>query len=331
MGEVVNWGILGGAGIARKHIVPAFGRSENARLWAVASRDAKRAAALAAEWGAQRAYGSYEALLADPEVQAVYIPLPNPLHRPWARAALEAGKHVLCEKPLGLDAREVAELIEVQRCSGRLLMEAFMYRFHAQWRAAQDWIAEGGIGPVHAVLAHFSYHNTDPADIRNRLDFGGGGLLDIGCYCVSVARLLFGREPRRVSAWLEPDPAFGVDRKAAGLLDFGSGSAVFYCGTQSQPDQGVTVIGERGRLVFEAPFYRTGPWVALRARCGERSWTQRFPAADHYAEQLRAFSQAVLTHGPAPIDLWNALSNARVLDALFQAAAAGAWAALPAH
>ena len=277
-------------------------------------------------------YGGYEELLADPDIEAVYIPLPNHMHLEWVRRAADAGKHILCEKPLGLNAEEVQEAIDYTQAKGVLLMEAFMYRFHPQWVAARDLVAADEIGTVQAVHAHFFYRNTNPGDIRNQPEAGGGGILDIGCYAVSSSRLLMGREPRRVLARIDWDPSFGTDRLASGLLDFGDGAhGTFSVGTQTFGQQMVQAFGTGGSLRVELPF-NAYPDVALRVHVatgiGERDIMS--PAVDQYRLQFEAFSAAVRSGGPVPTPLDDALANQQVLDALFASARSGGWVELPA-
>ncbi len=251
---VVRWGVLSTADIAVKKVIPGIRRAANADLVAIASRDAGTATAAAGRLGIPRAHGSYEAMLADPEIDAVYIPLPNHLHARWTIAAARAGKHVLCEKPLALTASEAAGMVEACREAGVLLMEAFMYRHHPSWVAVRELVAAGRIGRLQAVDSWFSYFNDDPANIRNIREAGGGALYDIGCYSVNLSRMLFGTEPVRVRAAIRRDPALGVDVLTSGILEFEAGVATFTCSTRAEPDQRVDVYGTDGRISIDIPF-----------------------------------------------------------------------------
>ncbi|HEX8108871.1 MAG TPA: Gfo/Idh/MocA family oxidoreductase, partial [Kofleriaceae bacterium] len=250
----VRWGILSTSGFARNKVLPAWRGCRHVELAAIASRDLARARALAAEFGIARAHGSYDALLADPEVDAVYNPLPNHLHVPWTIKALEAGKHVLCEKPIAMTAAEAETLLAAARRHPRLkVMEAFMYRLHPQWQRTVEIVQAGGVGEPRVVQSLFSYFNADPGNIRNQADAGGGALMDIGCYAISLARLVFGGEPRRVLGLIDSDPRFATDRLTAGVLDFGGRSSSFTVSTQLQPYQRVHVLGTEGRIELEIP------------------------------------------------------------------------------
>lgn len=325
---LVRWGVLGAARIAREKVVPAMFKAAHVDVLAIASRDPATAAEAARALRIPRAYGSYEALLADPDVDAVYVPLPNHLHVDWSIRALEAGKHVLCEKPLGLDAADARRLLDAAAAHPRLkVMEAFMYRLHPQWRHAKRLVDEGAVGRLQHVHAHFSYFKLDPANIRNQPAAGGGGMLDIGTYCVSLARYLFGAEPRRLVASVEVDPDLGIDRLASALLDFGAGrTATFTCGTQMLRHQTVQAHGSEGRVELEIPFNapQDGPcrvWHETDAGTFEAV----FDRVDQYALQAEAFSKAVVDDAPVPIPLSDALANARAIDAVFASARQGAW------
>src|SRR5579885_1549500 len=251
--EPVRWGVISTAKIGVKKVLPGMSKSRQIRILAIASRDEKRARRWARKLGIPRAYGSYEALLEDPEIEAVYNPLPNHLHVPLTIAAAKAGKHVLCEKPIAITAAEAEKLRALPR--DRLVAEAFMVRHHPQWQEVRKRAAAGAIGEVQAIQVFFSYFNVDPENVRNQADIGGGALLDIGCYPVVVARYIFGAEPRRAVALIERDPRFGTDRLTSGIVDFGSGRRLdFTVSTQSVPHQRVDVIGTRGRIEVPIPF-----------------------------------------------------------------------------
>ena len=250
----VRWGVLGAGNFARKVSLPGMMRGPLTQVVAIASRDLGKAEEAAQALGIARAYGSYEELLADPEIDVIYNPLPNHMHVEWSARAARAGKHVLCEKPIALDAREAETLIAVQRETGNRICEAFMVRYHPQWRQAKAWIEAGRIGDLISVQTAFSYFNRDATNIRNRKDVGGGALYDIGCYAVNTSRYLFGREPLRAVALIERDPDFGTDRLISGLLDYGRAHLTFTCSTQAVPYQRVNAFGTRGRIEIEIPF-----------------------------------------------------------------------------
>lgn len=321
----VRWGVLGVAKIATVKVIPAMQQCARASITAIASRDQAKADLAAATLGIPRAYGSYEALIADPDVDAIYIPLPNHLHVEWATRAAEAGKHVLCEKPIGLSSTDVNTLIEVRDRTAVLIQEAFMYRTHPQWVAAVELVRAGRIGEVRAISAAFSYFNDDPANIRNVVQWGGGGLYDIGCYLINSARLLFGGEPRRVSGLVARDPLSGVDRLTSMNLEFDAGHAIGVCGTQHVPYQRVQVFGTRGRLEIEIPFNipPTQPTRLFvddgRDLYGGSIETITVPAADQYTVQGDLLSSAILRRAAAPYPLEDSRANMRVIDAVFAA------------
>src|SRR3954464_8134140 len=241
----VKWGVLSTSRFAQTQLLPALARCEHVELVAIASRDGARARSVAASFGIPRAYGSYDELLADPDIDVIYNPSPNHLHVPWSIKALEAGKHVLCEKPIAMTAAEAETLLAAARRHPRLkVMEAFMYRLHPQWQRAVAIVRGGGVGEPRVVQSLFSYFNTDPGNIRNQAEAGGGALMDIGCYAISLARFAFDAEPRRALGLIDSDPRFATDRTCAGLLDFGGGrSSSFTVSTQLQPYQRVQVLG----------------------------------------------------------------------------------------
>jgi predicted dehydrogenase len=322
--DTVRWGVLSTAQIATEKVIPGMRRARRADLVAIASRSEASARAAADRLGIATAHGSYEALLADPAVDAVYIPLPNHLHAEWAIAALRAGKHVLCEKPLAVTAADAERMAVEAEASGRLLMEAFMYRHHPSWVAVHDLVTNGRIGRLTAVDSWFSYFNDDPANIRNVLAYGGGALYDIGCYCVNLSRWLFGGEPETVAAAIHRDPATGVDVLTGGTLAFGDGIASFTCSTRVESDQRVHVYGTEGRISIEIPFnippdrptrvYVTAGGEPPVAPATE---TLEFATADPYACEVDAFSEAILAGAPAPVPPADAIANLRVIERLF--------------
>jgi predicted dehydrogenase len=330
----VRWGVLGVARIATTKVVPAMQRGASTTVEAIASRDGMRAREAAAALGIARAYASYEELLADPGIDAVYIPLPNHLHVPWTVRAAAAGKHVLCEKPIALTATEAEQLLEVRERTGVLIEEAFMVRTHPQWLRALAIVRDGGIGPVRSIAGTFSYFNDDAANVRNVPAYGGGALLDIGCYLVNTSRMIFGEEPRRVCALIERDPVFGVDRLSSMLLDFPGGQAVGTCGTQMAAGQGVTITGTLGRIEIEIPFNAppdrpTRLFVEARSATGSLSREcVEIDICDQYTIQGDLLSQAIRRGTRVPYPLEDSIANMRVIDALFESAKTGAWTAV---
>lgn len=322
----IVWGILCRSAHYGRRIHPGVSQCPAVEIRAIGSRSADRAAAAAREYGIPVAYGSYEALLADPEIEAVYIPLPNHLHAEWVRKAADVGKHVLCEKPFAMSAAEAEQAVRHAERQGVLVMEAFMYRFHPQWRRIAEIVHAGEIGQVHSVHAFFSFQQKDPANIRNILAAGGGAIPDIGCYAVSCARYLLGREPVRVVSLVHRDAAFGTDALSSALLDFGAARATFTVSTQLHPSQRVDVVGTMGEITVHLPF---NAWtdvpleVAVTTPVGRR--TIRSAVSDQYVAMFEAFSGAVRGGGPAPTPPSDAIANMKVLDALFRSEQSGTW------
>jgi len=323
----VKWGILSTSGFAQTKVLPALRRCAHVELAAIASRDLGRARAVASALGIPKAYGSYEELLADPELDVIYNPAPNHLHVPWSIRALEAGKHVLCEKPIALSAAEAQTLLDAaRRHPGQKIMEAFMYRLHPQWRRAVSLVREGGVGEPLVVQALFSYFNDDPHNVRNQAEIGGGAVMDIGCYTISLARLVFGAEPRRVLGLIDTDPRFATDRITSALLDFGRKTSSFTCSTQLQPYQRVHILGDAGRIEIEIPF-NAPPDRACRIwhQRGEQIDEIMFDVCDQYTIEGDALSRAILDDTPVPTPLEDAVANMRVIDAVFASARGGGW------
>jgi predicted dehydrogenase len=326
----VRWGILSTSRFAQTKILPALQRCEHVEVAAVASRDLARAREAAEQHGIPRAHGSYEALLADPDVDLVYNPTPNHLHVPWSIRALEAGKHVLCEKPIAMTAAEAETLLAAARRHPRQkIMEAFMYRLHPQWRAAVALVRGGGVGDPLVIQSLFSYFNDDPNNIRNQTDLGGGALMDIGCYAISLARLVFGAEPRRVLGLVDADPRFHTDRTCSAVLDFGGRTSSFTCSTQLQPYQRVHILGTAGRIEIEIPFNAPPdrPCRIWHQRGNDAGDTHEiaFEVCDQYTIELDAMSRAILDDTPVPTPLEDAVANMRVIDAVAASARSGAW------
>jgi len=331
MPEKIRWGVLGAANIALKKVIPGMQASRWCEMVAIASRDADRARAAAEEVGLPNHYGSYEELLADPDIDAIYNPLPNHLHVPWSIRAAEAGKHVLCEKPIALNAAEARDLMAARDRTGVKIGEAFMVRTHPQWLRTREIVRAGGIGELRSVVGAFSYFNRDPRNVRNVAEWGGGGLLDIGCYPIVTSRFVFGTEPLRVSGLIERDPEMQIDRLASALLEFPGGHAVFTCGTQMIPHQRMQIIGTRGRIELEIPF-NAPPDRTTRILVdttgdldGRGIRIEEFPICDQYGIQGDLFSRAILDGGEVPTPLEESVANMAVIDAVFRSAASGSW------
>jgi predicted dehydrogenase len=320
----VRWGILSTADIGMRKVTPAIQRAANCEVVAIASRDADRADAAAAELEIPAAYGSYEALLAADDVDAVYIPLPNDLHAPWTIAAAQAGKHVLCEKPLALTAGQAVEMGAAADAAGVKLAEAFMYRHHPTWLEAVRLVREGSIGELQSVQSWFSYYNDDPDDIRNRLENGGGAVMDIGCYGIHLSRLLFAAEPSEIHAAVRRDPVLGIDTLSSGILVFpGGGQATFTCSTRAEPDQRVHIAGSAGRIEIEIPFnIPPGRETRIRVTAGgdppvaPSTEVVTFAAADAYTLQADAFARAILDGTELWATVDDAVANLRVIEAV---------------
>ena len=325
MVDKVRWGILSTANIALKKVVPAMQRSSSCEIVAIASRDLVRAKEAAAALNIPNPYGSYEELLADETVEAVYNPLPNHLHVPWTIKAAEAGKHVLCEKPIALDAREATTLLDARERTGVRIQEAFMVKTHPQWLETRRLIQSGRIGTLRSITGFFSYFNPDPANIRNQLDKGGGALMDIGCYPITISRFMYETEPRRVLGLIERDPESGTDTLTTGVLDFPNGHATFTCSTRLAPYQRMIFFGTEGRIEVLIPFNApndTPTQIVLNTEIIE------LPICDQYEIQGSLFSQAIRENREQPIPLEDAISNMIVIDAVFRSAQTGNWEAV---
>ena len=330
--NTVRWGVLGVARIATQKVIPAMQQGEWSQVVAIASRDRAKAENAAASLGLARAYDSYEALLEDSEIDAIYNPLPNHLHVPWTKRAAEAGKHVLCEKPIAMNAAEARTLLGVRDRTGVHIEEAFMVRVNPQWIRAVDEVKKGRIGDLRAVTGIFSYFNDDPANIRNKPEYGGGGLMDIGCYLINTARMIFGREPHRVAATVERDPRSGTDIVTSLALDFAPGQATGVCSTQMVPSQRVNVFGTRGRIEVEIPFNAPPDrpnrlFVDDGSTLGQPQEIIELPVCNQYTAQGDLFSQAVRGLIPLPYPLEDSILNMKVIDAAFRAADSGRWEA----
>ncbi|MBX3411441.1 MAG: Gfo/Idh/MocA family oxidoreductase [Pirellulales bacterium] len=328
MSRRIRWGILGTATIAREAVIPALLRephNANSQVAAIASRDLEKARRAAAQFGIERAYGSYEELLIDTSIDAVYVPLPNHLHVPYALRALECGKHVLCEKPLACTADEAERLVAAAQCFPHLkVMEAFMYRHHPQWHWAKEVVSSGVFGPLRRVEMSFTFFDDNPASILHHAEWGGGALLDIGCYGVSLARFLFGAEPLSVRGREQIDPRFGVDRLTEGTLEFAAGRANLRAATNEEFSQRMIAHGELGWLELETPFLPPAdrPCVG-RLRRGDRVEIREFGPCDQYGIQADLFVQAIVEDLSVPTPLADGLANMRVIDAIVRSARNG--------
>lgn len=330
MVDKVRWGILSTANIALAKVIPAMQRSSWCEITSIASRDLSRAKDAARALQIPNAYGSYEELLADKAVEAIYNPLPNHLHVPWTIKAAEAGKHVLCEKPIAMSANEARTLLDVRNRTRVKIQEAFMVRTHPQWLETRRLIKSGRIGSLRSITCFFSYINTDPANIRNQLELGGGALMDIGCYPITISRFIYEAEPRRVMALVERDPVFGTDSLTSAVLDFAQGHSSFTCSTRLAPYQRMIFHGTEGRIEVLIPF--NAPNDQPTQIVVENSGTTRsgaevieFPICDQYEIQGSLFSQAIRQNREQPIPLEDAIHNMAVIDAVFRSATTGNW------
>ena len=322
MSTKLRWGVLGVAKIATTKVIPAMQRGARTTVAAIASRDATRAAQCALSLGIPRHYGSYEALLADPEIDIIYNPLPNHLHVPWSIKAMEAGKHVLCEKPLGLSTAEIRTLIDVRNRTGRKAGEAFMVAVHPQWLRARAAIRSGDIGDLRVVTGWFSYSNRNPQNVRNVPEYGGGGLMDIGCYPIFIARYLFGQEPTRACGTLELDPDFHTDRLTSAILEFPAGQAIFTCSTQLVGAQRIVAFGTQGQIEIEIPF-NAPPDAPTRIWINGNE--ELFPICDQYTIQGDLFSEAAEGRIPVPVPIDDSLHTMAAIEAIALSSHSGRW------
>jgi predicted dehydrogenase len=327
----VRWGIISTAAIGLRRVIPALRKGEWAEVAAIASRDRHKAQEAARALGIPRAYGSYEELLSDPDIEAVYNPLPNHLHVPWSIKAAEARKHVLCEKPLSMSVDEGRTLLEARDRTGVKIGEAFMVRTHPQWIRTRELVSTGRIGPLRSVVGTFTYYNVDPSDIRNILEIGGGGLMDIGCYTITTTRFVFGEEPKCVLGLAERDPKMRTDRLTSAILDFPSGQCIFTCSTQLVPFQRMQFFGTKGRIEVEVPFNAPNDRPCRifvddgRDLFGGGVSTEEFPVCDQYTIMGDAFSKAVRQGSEVPVPLEDAIANMAVIEAIFRSAESGRW------
>jgi len=335
MSKVLNWGILSSAKIARKQVVPAMQQSELLKVTAIASRSQDKAQAVADDLGINKAYASYEQLLGDPDIDVIYNPLPNHLHVPMTIAALQAGKHVLCEKPLALTADEAEQIVTASKLSGKLVEEAFMVRSNPQWQWLREQVRKKSIGELRAIQGAFSYFNDDADNIRNQADIGGGGIYDIGCYLINTSRFITGEEPCRIAAVLDTDPLMKTDRLASAIMVFPSGVQMsWFCSTQLVPYQRVSFLGTTGRLEVQIPFNAPNDSenVVLiddgTDLSGAKIQRKTFPVSDQYQLQADNFCAAINQGTVQSNPLEDSIANMRVIDAVFKAAKTGQWVEL---
>ena len=324
----VKWGVLGAASIAVRKVIPGMQKGAYSEISAIASRDKRKAEDAAGKLGIAKAYGSYEELLRDGEIEAVYNPLPNHLHVPWSAKAAEAGKHVLCEKPISLNVAEAKGLLAVRDRTGVKIGEAFMVKTHPQWLRTQEIIRSGGIGDLRAIAGVFSYFNRNPDNVRHKVEWGGGGLMDIGCYPITMSRFIFGEEPVRVVGTLERDPDFGTDRLASVILEFSSGQSIFTCGTQAAYFQRMHFLGTSGRVEIEIPWNAPNDRpcrIFVGDQMGGAPKVEEFPIVDQYTIQGDEFSRAIRGERDVPVPLEDAIKNMAVIEAIFKAADSRQW------
>jgi len=331
--EKIKWGILSTAKIGLNSVIPALQKGEYSEVRAIASRSLAKSELASESLGIARAYGSYEELLADPDVEAIYNPLPNNMHLEWNIKIMEAGKHLLCEKPLGLSRAEVEEMILVRDRCGVKAGEAFMLKSHPQWQETRERIRRGEIGDPKLVQGAFTYHNVDPRDIRNIPSMGGGGMWDIGCYCVTMSRYIFEEEPVRVVASMDVDPKFGTDRMGSVILEFPSGQAHFGVSTQLAGFQRMQILGDKGHLEVKIPFNAPidRPTIIAQDRGNillDEITKHEYPTVNQYTLMGDDFSKAVLENREVPVTFEDALSNTKALNAIFESAKSGTWAEL---
>ncbi len=331
MSNKIRWGVLSTAAIGVKKAIPGMQQGQYSSIVAIASRDLAKSREAASALGIPTAYGSYEELLADPNIDAIYNPLPNNMHVPWTIKAAEAGKHVLCEKPISLTVAEAETLLAVRARTGVKIGEAFMVRSHPQWIRLRALLDEGRIGELRSMAGFFSYYNVNPANIRNKIDAGGGALMDIGCYLIQAARFAFAQEPTRVVASIDRDPQMRTDRLTSAILDFPGGQSIFTCSTQLVPYQRIHFLGSKGRIELEIPV-NTAPDRPTRLFIdsgadlfGGGITTETFPACDQYTLQGDAFSKAILDNTEVPVPVEDAIKNMAVIEAIFRSGESGQW------
>ena len=323
----LRWGVLSTAKIGLNKVIPAMQQSKYCEITAIASRSLQKAKDASEKLGIPKAYSSYEKLLADKEIDAVYIPLPNHLHVKWSIKSLESGKHVLCEKPIGLTVNEAVSLFKsAQKHPHLKIMEAFMYRHHPQWKLAKKLVDDGEIGELKNIHSFFSYHNTDPKDIRNMSEIGGGGLMDIGCYCISLSRFIFSKEPKRVFGKIETDSKFNTDTICSGIIEFSNGTSTFTCSTQLFPFQRVQIFGTKGRIEIEIPFNAPPDKPCKLIHQSETKINEiSVELCNQYTIQGDLFSLAVLNNTDVPTPITDSVTNMKVLEAILISSKSNTW------
>ena len=324
--EPFRLGVLGVSGHFILRVLNPLLKSKKVQVYAIASRNLQKAKDTAEKWGFPVYYGSYEELLADEKVDGVYIPLPNHIHAEWIKKSADAGKHIICEKPLTLNAKEAEEVVEYANSKGVKLMEAFMYRFHPKWKAVKELVEHGEIGNILSIHTVFSYSNNDPENIRNIKDYGGGALMDIGCYAISTARYITGMEPKRVVGLSCYDPVFKTDILSSGILDFGITRCMFTSGTQMFPQQEVTIFGSAGVITVTIPF-NDFPDIKAKiiVQTGLKTREVEFDPVNQYQLEFESFADAVREGKEVPVPPQDAINNMKVIDALKESADEGTW------
>jgi len=327
----IRWGILGASKIAFEQVIPAMVKSKNTKLLAIASRDIDRAKMFSQTYSIHKAYNDYDKLISDPEIDAIYIPLPNHLHVPYSIKCLNAGKHVLCEKPISIKAKEVLDLIKIQEKNKKIFSEAFMVRFHPQWIKTKELIEDGAIGKLTGIQGLFNYYNIDPKNIRNDASIGGGGLLDIGVYPIVTSRFIIGREPEKVIALIDFDSKFKTDVLASVILKFGSVQMSFICSTQSHLMQHMRFIGSEGRLEIPVPFNPIADkksqiflWKNVKHPSKEPD-TIEIEKADQYQNQIEEMNNCILNDRPFPFGLQDSYKNMKIIDSIFKSSQTQSW------
>jgi len=323
----IRWGVLSTARIGLQKVLPAMQQGKHCELIAMASRNVESAKQAAAQLGIPKVYGSYEELLNDPEIEAIYNPLPNHLHVPWTIKAIEAGKHVLCEKPIATSVSELQQLLNVAKAHPQIkVMEAFMYRRHPQWLKARELAQSGRIGEVRTLHSFISFFNNDAKNVRNKPEMGGGTLFDVGCYSVSIPRFIFGAEPKRVCAQMDIDPNFHIDRTISGILDFGPRTSSFTCSMQLARHQNATIFGTEGKIEIELPL---NPLPERPAKIvlhnGNGAQEILSDSCNQFTLQGDAFSLAIINDAPVAVPLADSLANMKVIEALFESARKETW------
>ncbi len=328
--DKVRWGVLGAASIAVRRAIPGMQKGEWSAVTAIASRDKGRAEEAAAKWGTAKAYGSYEELLADPDIEAIYNPLPNNLHVHWSIKAAEAGKHVLCEKPISTTLADARRLLAVRDRTGVKIGEAFMVRTHPRWIRTRELVRTGRIGTLKLIAGLFGYFNSDPANIRNISTFGGGALLDMGCYPITLSRFILAEEPVRAFGTIERDPQTQTDILTSAILQFSSCQSQFTCGTQLAYLQKMEIAGTKGRIEIDSPINPPADQPS-RILIGDLEGmakgaiVETFPCLDQFSIQGDAFSKAIRENAEVPVPLEDSVRNMAVIEAVRRSAESGNW------